>query len=365
MADAADVTPAELVTLYLAWIMGESARRLPQGLVSGKEAPHLTCSIGVPIDQLDKGSRLRKGYKTIASNAWRLRGAITQGIRVDQGIGWLRSLPNPLADPPVEDPEIEVCPETVAAVMSYVNAPDAKLGMYALVDIGAWTTDMSVFRLTDVAQRTEGIRTTAVYAARTYRVAAGRIDQIVRDLVCDCWDAMGLPPVSDPESVLIAVREAREQGGEPSEWRDPAKVMRPMVPSAFTFGRESVAKIVAQKFAETWDRAFPKESALSRPSWRALDVLLLGGGSEEPAFARSLDALDRGRPTQLLAPASARTWGGTRLGAKLSRRMQVAAGLAIPRALWTKQFAPSEVDIPRNPPKSHREVREWDLDMYN
>ena len=86
--------------------------------------------------------------------------------------------------------------------------------MYVLVDIGAWTTDISFFRLTDVSTFSEGIRTAAFYKAETHRVAAGRIDQKASELLAqnrtDFAEVMAVPLAADERQEIF--RNIRETG---------------------------------------------------------------------------------------------------------------------------------------------------------
>ena len=53
--------------------------------------------------------------------------------------------------PPVNRSPVQLCPETTAATISHANSPRPQTGLYGLVDVGAWTTDIQFFRLTDVS----------------------------------------------------------------------------------------------------------------------------------------------------------------------------------------------------------------------
>jgi hypothetical protein len=338
--------PIELTILYLAWVLGEVHARLPPALTNGVE-PILTCNLGVPVDHIDARSPLHQTYQRIARGAWRLRGNIEQGVSASKALGWssgLRSIS--MGD----DCPVELCPETSAAVVSQLSASSPMpQGMYALVDIGAWTTDISVFRLTDVAMATEGVRTTAFYEAETHRMAAGRIDQLAADLVQSNATALKavarIPAQSDDiQEVCRTMREANG-ASDSADGTDSHPLVR-----ALDFMRLVVAGEVKSSFEAGAERAKRKESQLSLPDWKRLTVLLLGGGSEEPCFEAALKKSASAPMLRKLSRDERLEMAESPAAAARSRRLQVAAGLAIPAALWPKRFLPSAVErIPTTP----------------
>ena len=84
---------------------------------------------------------------------------------------------------PVHAHNIAICPETLAGIMSYVNSREAREGMYALVDVGAWTTDISFVRVSDVAMEEEGVLNHG--DLRRSHAPRGRrqIDEVTRELL--------------------------------------------------------------------------------------------------------------------------------------------------------------------------------------
>ena len=367
LIDDARVSAEDLCTLYLAWAVGEVTRSMPAGLMSGGTLPAINCSFGVPVDQLDARSPLRSVFERVVRNAWRLKACVTQGVPLESAVGWVRALGTQRAPrTPSADAAVVTCPETLAAALSYVTAPNVKRGMYALMDVGAWTTDISVFRLSDVSMSAEGRRTTAVYDARTFRVAASLIDQLTSDLHLQLWAACGDECSDYMERVLDETRMRRESGelsGAPYTINGREL---PAVPPALAYARAVVGRIAARNFVSTYDRASRKETALSRHDWSSLDVFLLGGGSEDPVFAEHLHCVNGAtsiRSVRLLPGTSNVAWPGAPGDDKLHRRLQVAAGLAIPYALWPREFRPSEVEVPL--PAARPPVQEWDRDPYD
>jgi len=334
--------PIDLTILYLAWVLGEVHGRLPQALTAGTE-PIVTCNLGVPVNHIDDRSPLHKTYRRIAREAWRLRGSVGQGISASQALGWLSSM---RLDPPDDDCPVELCPETSAAVVSQLSASSPmSQGMYVLIDIGAWTTDISVFRLTDVAMSSEGVRTTAFYEAETHRVAAGRIDQLAANLVQSNATALKavarIPAQSDDiQEVCRKLRETNEPTPPGGADVDDNRALV----SALGFMRLVVAGEVKSSFEACAEKAKLKESQLSLPDWKRLTVLLLGGGSEEACFEAALRKSTSAPVVRKLTRDERLEMAAAPAAEARSRRLQVAAGLAIPAALWPKRFLPSAVE---------------------
>jgi hypothetical protein len=349
-----------LCALLLAWCLGEVERGFPPNLLQDGRIPSLSCNVGVPVDQLDIGSPLRTVFDQVVRHAWVLRSCVRQGVGVDLAVGWVRALER-AHDPPTG--VVAVCPETLAAVVSHMTSPNVKLGMYALVDIGAWTTDVSIFRLSDVSMLSEGIRTAAVYQARTHRVAAGLVDQLACELHLQLWRECEEPLVGNTEAVVGEITRRREQGLFSEAPLVISGKTRMGAPSALEHARIVVGEAIGRRFSRTYDEAVLKETDLSRHDWHRLNVLLLGGGSEEAVFTdRIRRHLDAGS-LQLLPQTASLNWPVTPDRERLDRRLSVAAGLAIPYALWPKQFRPSEVDVPEA--GATAAVREWDRDPYD
>jgi hypothetical protein len=218
--------------------------------------------------------------------------------------------------------------------------------MYGLVDIGAWTTDISFFRLSDVSVLAEGIRTTAFYDGETHRVAAGRIDQRASDLLeagrSDFTPIVAIPNTPDQRQNLF--RGMRETGETPQLSTPAAKRA---AADCLEYARSMVAAAVNSRFSSTRGKAMKKEGIYNQDDWKRLAVFLLGGGAEEKCFGEFLNWCQQGYSINRL-PDDARLQVDGNGGAGRSRRLQVAAGLAYPTALWPKNFLPSQVEpIPR------------------
>ena len=147
----------------------------------------------------------------------------------------------------------------------------------------------------------------------------------------------------DAEALQEAFRHSRE--GEISTKESGRAIEDRALRSALDFARCVVAGEVKGHYETTARKARLKESPLNRDDWKDLTVLLLGGGSEEDCFEVALKQSSTARSVTKLKHDPRLDGAGTGPGAAArSRRQQVAAGLAIPAALWPKQFLPSAVE---------------------
>lgn len=355
--DELSVPPSELAALYLAWVLGQTHSNIPSSLKSMGD-PKLTCSLGVPVDQIDQTSPLHRTYSRIAAVAWRLGGHVSQGMSAATALGWLESLRRT----PAGSAPIALCPETGAAVVSHITNPTTREGMYALVDIGAWTTDISFFRLSDVSTFSEGIRTAAFYKAETHRVATGRIDQKAAELLdqtsTEFGAVMRLPSPADRQAMF---RSLRETGSSPVVLTPGAKSA---TESCLSVARAATGAAVTGRFASTRQKAKAKEGHYNQADWNRLSVFLLGGGSEEPCFENFLRWTSPEMALSRLPSDGKLQMPGQATTPIRIRRLQVAAGLAFPLALWPKQFLPSQVEPVPPPPKPAAKSRPDRDELY-
>jgi hypothetical protein len=154
VADRADDAAIEgarredlLVASYLAWVLGGVRAKLREK-IEGVE-PRILLNLAAPMNHFeDKGLKVR--YLRIIHAAWAAAfetdgPAIAQGIELDAADAILG--PRLLPDCPIPDSSerpFEVLPETVAPLVSLSRNPDCEPGLYAVVDVGAGTTEISV-----------------------------------------------------------------------------------------------------------------------------------------------------------------------------------------------------------------------------
>lgn len=323
-----------LLTLFLAWVMGESRRQIPDDLTGGK-VPRTTYSVAAPVDQIDAGSPLNEAYARIAFYGWRLSGAVYQGVDLATAVSWIRALPTEEM-PASEERLVELCAESAATVAGYAMSPEIEEGLYALVDIGAWTTEVSFFRFTEVNRRETGRATRAFYAARSHRVAAGLIDERCLENLRRLYEDVGSDG-DDPVAWIRVQREAGTFGTVEHDFRTKHRAAAPRS-SALAFARDLVAEELGRCFIRTQHEAFEKEKRESL--WKgSLRVLVSGGGSNEAVLRDGIRSTFIKERQVVPVPADIQLPGED----TDYRRFLVAYGLAQSSARWPDDLFPDKV----------------------
>jgi hypothetical protein len=298
-----------LIATYLSWAF----QRVYANLGKFQGANKLL-NISAPMDHF-KNSRLQSSYLSILQTAWKLAFDDSDRIVIEQGIDIekVQSIIEPLLDSPLE-PESQrpfgVMPETIAPIVSVSLNPLYKPGMYAVVDVGAATTEVSIFH---IGNRGSGQK--VVCYQDTTRLVGGN------DL---------------------------ESNGDPSE-----------------LAVERVIDLIRQQFQAAWQAGFliDARGQHARNRWKELTVLTSGGGTLHPKLAGFLNKFNPKQQFELhrdlLGPVIrerhypqqlAKTQQLDRLNLSM---FAVANGLAIDEPQWPEIHsdikpisAPTQVDKP-------------------
>jgi hypothetical protein len=313
--------------------MAESRRCLPYELTGGQER-RVTYNVSAPLDQIDSSDALRKAYDQIAFRSWRLSGGIVQGMAMKQAAKWLAEV-SKLPLPPESECDVIVCSEACATIASYVLSPEMEEGLYCLVDIGAWTTDISFFRITEVQRSQTGVPTTAFYAARCHRKAANAIDDRCLSALLEIY---GEPGPGDG-TALQQIRERREAGDFATREIQLGQVSRVPPSAALEYARTVVGESIGRSFMETMKQAYAKENR--QDVWKTPGITLFrsGGGAKEDVVIRRIGHSWIRSSGPIPRPSNLVVSDGCDYA-----RMSVAYGLAFPVAVWPKEIPPSGVD---------------------
>ena len=138
VADLGSIPGAAVSAAFLAFVMGSVQRHLRRSYPN--DQLELIWNVGCPIDRLDK-LKAKQIYDSV------VRVALTESETVVNGspVLLLAHLRDQLSAPPEVDGNLFIRPETHAAVMAFLRSPHADEMPYAIVDVGAGTTDISVF----------------------------------------------------------------------------------------------------------------------------------------------------------------------------------------------------------------------------
>jgi hypothetical protein len=330
-----DLLASDLLMLLLGWAMGESRRHIPKNL-TGEELPRVTYSISAPIDQIDAGSQLNGEYARVVFQAWRLSGAIQQGMELSEALKWIVRVQQ-VKLPSDEERLVELCPESAAIVAGYAMSPEMEEGQYAVIDIGAWTTEMSFFRFTQTGRQTTGRPARAFHAARSHRIAASQVDERCRAHVLELY-GLGAEEAIGLAETIRHQREEQIFGEKPISLHGQTSDVCPRA-SALEFARDTIAEAIGRRFILTLGEAFANERFESM--WKGkLRILFAGGGSLDDVLRSGVqhasfiaDSKGVPEPSDLVGLPECDNY----------RRFLVAYGLAHGSARWPRDLMPSQV----------------------
>ena len=223
-----------LITAYLAWAF----QRVQENLGEFQDANKLL-NISAPMNHF-KSDELCSSYLSILQAAWKLGFDQYESMPIKQGIE-LHSLrltiKQLLAEPQVSESmrPYGVMPETIAPIISVSLNPLSKPGMYAVVDIGAATTEVSIFHIGE-----QGFDQKVLCYQDTTKLIGG----------------------NDLNSTTSTVKAV-----------------------------EGVIREVKQQFTEAWFRGFEidRHNNVAQQRWSELSILISGGGTLHPEMRNFLD----------------------------------------------------------------------------
>ena len=224
-----------LTTLLLAHVVKHARRRVSEYFATqGRAMPHLTFNMGAPLETFGPGSAAAEGEPAGDEDGHRVA---SDGFL--QALYWAEKLADDLpgldgwsvADardafdavrrmhpsvPAEAGRNVFVVPETHAVVTGAVLARRRlESGQYAIVDIGAGTTDVAVFSY-HAAARKEGRWAVTYLADAVKHEASTQADWCIGELIWERMYRAGLKPPHDPERLELARRAKEQSGGKAS-----------------------------------------------------------------------------------------------------------------------------------------------------
>lgn len=315
--DTTDSPPANevdvLVAAYLAWIIGGIRTDIEERTPS--RSARIVLNVAAPMSHVEN-PELKSRYEHILAAAWAasVERRIGQGSSVRETHEILRPLIESTVAPESDRP-FKVLPETVAPVISLSEHPDCIPGLYAVVDIGAGTTEISLIHVGE----------------------PGTGQKIV------CYDDVSFGLGGDQLS-SVTLSEQRELS-------------------------HRFQHTLRKSWCTAYRKDAPNRAAMER--WRSLRILRTGGAGKHPHIERKLaaghPATARGEAAQIeVRRYEWKSWydpvvripSAAGLQAPL-HLLAVAHGLSIEAPRWPDWFRPSEVEK-----LGGEEARESDPNWY-
>jgi hypothetical protein len=307
----------DLVTAYLAW----SFQQVRNSLGDDKYA-NVFLNVAAPMSHVED-KELKKKYLRIVQAAWNLtfqahETRIEQGISVSQ----IATLLRPLMNAPIQGTEVrrfDVLPETIAPIVSLSLDPLMKPSIYVIVDMGAGTTEVSVFHAGDPGP-----------------------DQKIL-----CYK---------DKTILVGALDLQSAEG-----------------ASGLGGKDRVKEIINRievEYRGIWKSGYLVDAAnpLSKRRWKDVIVVLSGGGTRHVAVDQRLrksNPVPRWKGYETSFVVDRHVPGTLLLSKGLSKNdgslFAVANGLAIERAKWPIVFEPHEIE-PLTAPEPDKPRHDWSED---
>lgn len=346
----------ELCTLYVAHIYTFILEALGKKVDPAHDQIILSNG-AAPLDQVAL-EPLRRIFERVFFLGRELAGKIRSGIPVDQAKQLLSELSSAYPTTPGEEDRASyLIQETIAALHGPCGDPATPRGLYAVVDIGAGTTNVTFFRL---GSWTERGRTFAYYSSRTEIVGGDDIDRSILGRLLPS-SALPEPGSSRYREFLQAIRLGKHDLGRddlilPEGLRIPNAAVREAI--------TAVGDRIYEVYRAAFKQAYQKEKLADR--WEEYTILLTGGGSWvhgiEPLFEVPPHAIVK--RLQLVRPKAPKGLRGAdgkpmKLGPSEFLLVNLAYGLSTDRPNIPDYFAPDQVEPLKMPdPPADRDVEQ-------
>lgn len=338
------LSASQLVTLYLGWVMRE-ARGIVSKSLGLPASTAFTYHIGLPLEQIDESQAFLSEYNKIMCQAWRISEGMIQGLDLNKAVKWLKEVANePI--PNAENSPVQLAPEIVASLVPFLNGCVRGIaltpGLYGLVDIGAWTTDVAMFRYSN-----NGVVSFPVTSVR--RTGCNLIDEELRS------GLLGLVGSGQDRSlhILSKIRTEREKHSFDKSTFLVAQYNITPPASLEDYTLRVAAGKIWRQFIETVKQAHDNwKERYDEQTFSSFKVFILGGGSNLELLATAPDHFKTKVTTFTSAlpgiPANFKTIGTQQNTADLLatdyRRLAIAHGLAFAAGTWPDVTRPSKVE---------------------
>jgi hypothetical protein len=272
----------DLSTLYLAVMIKQIKSQLSAYLKGKAEIEEVYLNIAAPLDHLvayyenvefatkkdrsevllgniDRDTRVSAIYMKLSQWSLRLANKSQNPWDIASAVESLNSIKQEGVRP-LEKSPAHVIPEAHAAISSYINRPRTREGRFISFDVGAGTTDISVFWL----RKKYGLPKPLYYASGSLHSGMDDIDKCLSELIAP-----------GPGASIRQSREAVEKDGQ---------VLR-----VHHTHCEGIIKEIACHKSKVFGLAYDKERKLANwgdKNQANVTLLMLGGGSQSEFLKR-------------------------------------------------------------------------------
>lgn len=259
--------PHMLAAFFLAWVIADARRAVKAAFGDVR----LTYNLAAPLDNLSDPS-IEERYALTLHRAEQLARDAIQGWSLESAQAlWDRISGRLQVVPPESERATFVLSEVHAATCEVVRQQRLPDGHYAVLDIGAGTTDISVFLFRSGVQQHTVNGTIAYFASGVLGQACNAVDHRIIGALSDA----GLVDTEDIWSRLLSAKQNSRDGA--------------IALGGVTLGLEQVRALarpighnIHRRYLEVVAEAFEKEAR--RGNWQELRLLFIGGGGRFQPF---------------------------------------------------------------------------------
>ena len=251
----------ELAILTVWWLISSGHRAIQHRLAdSGGGDPIIGMTLGIPMSFVSERV-IREEFLIIAKTAWRLfrrEGPMPEDLNLTDS----RSLIDKSVDEEVSDMTNEeirdwVRSESEAAMWWAFRSPSVSDGPFAQIDVGAGTTNASLFRICSKFENGQWVKTNMGFFH-------------------SCSEPLGMDAVDDliQKNLPISVQRPRSIRGIEDHYIDTYGLQ----PTVCAFVTDEIRK----SYKKSWTRTYQDKimnSVAECDAWRDHRVLLVGGGN--------------------------------------------------------------------------------------
>jgi hypothetical protein len=263
------VSPTILATLYIGFIIHQIKNQLSAHYKSNFIL-NTTFNMAAPLDNLNHINMERR-WEQILYYGEKLSSQIhNEMMLIDAICLYLNTKQNNPFTKDLQRCCTFVFPETVSAIISYLNSGKALNGLFGIVDIGAGSTDISFFRhYNSQAELRESF-----YAAKSEMLAMDEFDCAIMRAICADYNIEDSNPEAE-RMLLHKIRCAKANIG--SNGFDLVSDNIRLSKNHLEFATKDIREKIIQCYKRTLGSAYKKE--MRQNSWNKWTLFLIGGGS--------------------------------------------------------------------------------------
>lgn len=345
-----DATPRYLAIMFLANVIGR-IRKCIEDHYGDRYKLSVTFNMAAPIGDLDH-PEIEHSWQKILFLAEKLSKQIQSGMPLLAAFQAVYEVIETHLQLPILAQRCTfILPEALAAVLSYFKSGKATNGLYGIVDIGAGTTDISVFRY---YSQNLNLRE-SIYAGKSYRIGMDDFDQEILKLF--------MPELSqDPSSCACSDTDALQHdircaklSMENTGHMEIQAIRASKTLSQITSATQNLRNEIYRCFKRTLGLAYGKESR--QKAWEDWTLFIIGGGSRLTMMQREFQRILEGQVKRPMIKAIALegligdsdgndlTWND-----EMTALFAISYGLSFNQMDWPEWWYPKDV-APLNPRK--------------